>query len=65
MTNPNDRPPPDDHAGERLRDFLQGRFPQDIPNDQVPKEEAPSPGLDKNKSKAPQAKKPKPPKNKK
>ncbi len=63
MPKDNDRPPPpDDHADERLRDMLEGRFPEGVPPAQLPKEEAPPPGRGRKKPKSPQPKKPNPPK---
>ncbi len=64
MPKPNDRPPPpDDHADERLRDMLEGRFPEGIPPAQLPKQEIPPLKRDRKKPQNPQLKKPNPPKN--
>ncbi len=64
MPKSNDRPPPpDDHADERLRDLLEGRFPEGMPPAQLPKEETFPPEQARKKQKSPQRKKPNPPKN--
>jgi hypothetical protein len=64
MPKPNDHPPPpDDHADERLRAMLEGRFPEEMLPAQLPKEESSPSEKTRKKPKSPQPKKPNLPKN--